>query len=77
MKNFYFGASVPILDNGATISNAHMENDQGEDNGWSEDAGAWIYLREVGTSHSDGQMKHNLPPYLASSSLVERSSCLT
>ena len=77
MKNFYFGASVPILDNGATISNAHMKNDQGEDSGWSEDAGAWIYLREVGTSCIDGQMKHNLPPYSANSSFVEEFSWLT
>ena len=77
MKDFCFEALVPVSNSGPTISNAYMKNGQGEDNGWSEDAGAWIYLREVGTSHSDGQMKHNLPPYLASNSLVEAFSWLT
>ena len=35
------------------------------------------YLREVGTSRSDEQMRHNLPPYLANNSLVEGFSWLT
>ena len=42
MKDFCFGASDPVSDKGPTTSNAHIEKGQGEDNGWREDAGAWI-----------------------------------
>ena len=42
MKDLCFGASVPISDSDPTTSNAHIENDHGEDSGWREDAGAWI-----------------------------------
>ena len=38
MQDFRFRALVPVSDNGPTISNAHIENGQGEDSGWSEDA---------------------------------------
>ena len=41
-KDFRFGASDSVSDKGSTISNAHIEKGQGEDNGWREDAGAWI-----------------------------------
>ena len=34
-------------------------------------------LREVGTSRSDEQMRHNLPLYSASNSLVKEFSWLT
>ena len=42
MNDFCLGASVPISDRGPTTSNAHIEKGHGEDNGWREDAGAWI-----------------------------------
>ena len=42
IKDFCFGASDPVSDKGPTTSNAHIEKGQGEDNGWREDAGAWI-----------------------------------
>ena len=42
MNDFFFGASDPVSDKGPTTSNAHIEKGQGEDNGWREDAGAWI-----------------------------------
>ena len=37
-----FEASVLISDKGPTTSNAHIEKGHGEDNGWREDASAWI-----------------------------------
>ena len=42
MKDFRFGASVPVLDSGPTTSNAHIEKGHGEESGWREDVGAWI-----------------------------------